>query len=58
MMLSILQVISVRQRASSLAKHEGGKAKRVHWSAEVDEMEKSHKVKVYPKESVSKDVFH
>ncbi len=57
-MLSILQVISVRQRASSLAKHERDKARRVHWSAEVDEMEKSHKVKVYPKESVSKNVFH
>ena len=57
-MLSILQVISVKQRPSSLAGHRAGKAKRVRWSAQVDEMEKTHKVKAYPKETVSKNVFH
>lgn len=61
MMLSILQVISVKQRKGCL-KSKASKPKEdkklVHWSQVVDEMEKNHKVnKTYPKETISKSAF-
>jgi hypothetical protein len=60
MMLSILEVISVKQRSSSLSKvhNENKHVRTVHWSPSVEEMEKSHKVKIYPKETISKSLFH
>jgi hypothetical protein len=50
-MLSILDVISLKQRASCLAKDKKEKTaeKTVHWSSSVEEMEKHHKMSVYPK---------
>ena len=60
MMLCLFQAFGSQPRKACLRKQNTKSAKRkvVRWSAEVDEMEKSHHVTVYPKETISKSLFH
>lgn len=58
-MLSILQVISIKQRKSCIRNGDKDKMDyHVHWSRQVDEMQKKHKIsRQYPKQMISRKDF-
>ena len=59
MIESILHAFRPKQRFSCFKSQTLKKVKHVHWSSEVDEMERNHPhLKTYPKEKIEKDIFH
>lgn len=59
MIISIMQTLRPKKRPSCLRNKSKKKEKHVHWSADVEKMEKQHShLRSYPKEKITKELFH